>query len=187
MASVFRGTLDFMNQLGVYDVVLPYLLIFTIVFAILEKTKVFGVEEISGVKYTKKNLNAMVAFVIAFFVVASSKLVEIITKVSSNIVIVLIGVVLFLMVYGTFQEETEKGVFLSKGWNRVFAIMVFTIMIVIFLDAIKTGEESWLQTILNWVSQFWDNTAVASVILIIVIVGMMFYVINAGPKKDEKK
>lgn len=187
MASVFRGTLDFMNQLGIYDVVLPYLLIFTIVFAILEKTRVFGVDEVSGVKYSKKNLNAMVAFVTAFFVVASSKLVEIITKVSSNVVIVLVGVVLFLLVYGSFQEETEKGVFLSKGWNKVFAILVFIVMIVIFLDAIKTGENSWLQTVLGWFSQFWDNTAVASVVLIIVIIGIMFYIINSGPKKEEKK
>ena len=86
MVSTFRGALEFFQDIGIYDVVLPFLLIFTIVYAIFEKTKVLGTEEISGVKFAKKNLNAMVAFVIAFMVVASSKLVEIITEVSSNVV-----------------------------------------------------------------------------------------------------
>ena len=54
--SLFRGVLSFFNDIGIYDVILPFLLIFTIVFAILEKTKVLGVEEIEGKKYTKKSL-----------------------------------------------------------------------------------------------------------------------------------
>ena len=57
MVSTFRGVLEFFQDLGVYDVILPFLLIFTIVFAILEKARVFGTEEIDGTKYTKKNHN----------------------------------------------------------------------------------------------------------------------------------
>ena len=89
MASAFREVIEFFQDIGLYDVVLPFLLVFTIVFAILEKTRVFGTEKIEGNEYTKKNLNAVTAFVIAFFVVASSKLVEIITTVSSYTVILL--------------------------------------------------------------------------------------------------
>ena len=44
MASTFREVLLFFEQIGIYDVVLPFLLVFTIVFAILEKTKLFGTE-----------------------------------------------------------------------------------------------------------------------------------------------
>jgi len=50
MASPFRNTLDFFDNIGIFDVVLPFLLVFTIVFALLERTKVFGVEEIEGKK-----------------------------------------------------------------------------------------------------------------------------------------
>lgn len=187
MVSVFRGTIDFMNQLGVYDVILPFLLIFTIVFAILEKTRLFGTEEIEGIKYTKKNLNAMASFVIAFFVIASSQLVEIVTKVSSNVVIMLMGTVLFLLLYGSFQEETETGIFLSGGWNTVFAVLVFLGLGLIFLDAIKTGEKTWLQIVMDWLSQFWDNTAVATLVLIVIVIGIMFYIVGSTPGKKEKK
>ena len=41
MATPFREILEFFTRIGVFDVVLPFLLVFTIVFALLERTKVF--------------------------------------------------------------------------------------------------------------------------------------------------
>ena len=67
--TVLGGVLGFFRELGVYDVLLPFILVFTITFAILERTKLFGTEKDSkNVDHTKKNLNAMVAFVVAFLV-----------------------------------------------------------------------------------------------------------------------
>ncbi|PIN72650.1 hypothetical protein COV21_01515, partial [Candidatus Woesearchaeota archaeon CG10_big_fil_rev_8_21_14_0_10_45_5] len=90
MASNFRETLTLFEQLGVYDVILPLLLVFTIVFAILEKTMVLGYEKIGDKKYTRKNLNSMVAFVTALLVVGSTKLVAMINETVSNTVLLLI-------------------------------------------------------------------------------------------------
>ena len=95
--TVFRGVIEFFGELGIYDVVLPFLLVFTIVFAILEKTRVLGTEEINGKKYSKKNLNAIASFVIAFLVVASTKLVAVINQALANIVLLLLLVVFFLV------------------------------------------------------------------------------------------
>ena len=103
--TVLGGVLDFFKQLGIYDVVLPFILVFTIMFAILERTMIFGTE--GEKKHTKKNLNAMVSFVVAFLVVASSKLVEAITKVSSEIIVLLLLVVFFLMLVGRFYTSKE--------------------------------------------------------------------------------
>ena len=56
--SVFRGIISLFTKLGVYDIILPFLLVFTIMFAILEKTKILGSEKIEGREVTKKNINA---------------------------------------------------------------------------------------------------------------------------------
>ena len=56
--TVLGGVIGFFQRIGIYDVVLPFLLTFTIVFAILEKTRVFGVEKIEGADYPRKNLNS---------------------------------------------------------------------------------------------------------------------------------
>src|SRR3989338_801425 len=105
--SVFRNALMFFDKLGLYDVVLPFLLVFTIVFALFEKTRVFGTEKAGDKEYTRKNLNGMAAFVIAFFVVASSQLVQIIFKVSSQVVLLMFLSVFFLVLAGSFHTGKE--------------------------------------------------------------------------------
>lgn len=183
--SLFRGVLSFFNDIGLYDVVLPFLLVFTIVFAILEKTKVLGVEKIGDKEVTRKNLNSMVAFVIGFFVIASSKLVEIITQVSSYVVILLMLSVLFLLLIGSFMKEGE-GIALQGGWKTLFMFIMFVGIVLIFLNAI------------GWLQKFWDyvgqggmgGEAVGSIILIIIIIVFMVYILrepgSSWGHKDSK-
>lgn len=186
MASTFREILLFFNKIGVYDVVLPFLLVFTIVFAILEKTKVFGQEDVEGRKLTRKNINAMVAFVIAFLVIASSQLVEIITTVSSWMVILLMLSILFMILVGSFWKEGE-GVFLEKGWRSLFMIIMFVGIVVIFLEAIKTESgEPWLEYMFNYVVNNFTSTAVASIILILIMIGMVWVVIREPTRHTAK-
>ncbi len=191
--STFRGAIEFFDKIGIYDVILPFLLVFTIVFAILEKTKVFGTEEIDGKKITKKNLNSMAAFVIAFLVVASSKLVETITEVSSNVVVLLLLSVFFLLLVGSFFKEGGDSVFLEKGpWRYIFMIIMFIGIVGIFLHAIQTDDgEPWLEWAWDELTDNWTSSSVASVILIIVIVAFMFYIVRGGEpspaKKEEEK
>jgi len=170
----FRGVILFFDKIGLFDVVLPFLLVFTIVFAIFEKTKVLGTEEIDGKRYTKKNLNAMAAFTISFLVVASSQLVEIITKVSANAVIVLFLSVLFLMLVGSFYKEGEP-VFLEGGWKVVFMIIVFLAIVGIFLDAIKGADgRTWLQRLTDFAGGGNDQIAGAIVLLALVVFFIIF-------------
>src|SRR3989338_5716444 len=135
-ASTFRGTLDFLSQIGVFDVVLPFLLVFTIVFALLEKTRVFGTEKVGGEEYTKKQLNSLAAFVIAFFVIASSRLVEIVTKISSNVIILVLASVFFLLLAGSFHQQKPEGYFLEGRFKTLFMIVMFIGLVFIFLNAI---------------------------------------------------
>jgi len=58
--------IEFFDKLGVFDVLLPFLLVFTLVYALLEKTRIFGVDRVGEMEYSRKNLNAMTAFSIAF-------------------------------------------------------------------------------------------------------------------------
>jgi hypothetical membrane protein len=183
--SNFRGIIDFFDKVGLYDVVLPFILVFTIVFAILEKTKVLGTEDIGGKPYPRKNLNAMTAFVIAFLVVASSKLVEIITTVSSQIVILLLLSVLFLLLVGSFYKDAEGG-YLKGGWQTFFMFFMFIAIVLIFLGAIKDDNgNSWLDIFWNWTSQNGSGgDQIGAIILLVVLVLLMVYVIK-GPSKEE--
>jgi len=186
-ASTFRGTLDFLSELGVFDVILPFLLVFTIVFALLEKTRVFGTDKIGDQEYTKKPLNSLASFVIAFFVIASSRLVEIITEVSANVVVLLLASTFFLLLVGSFHEQKPEGFFLEKGrFRTLFMILMFFGLAFIFLNAIETKNKTWLTWLFDWLRQFTDNVSVAAVVLVVLVIGFMFYIGAIGNAHEDK-
>jgi hypothetical protein len=188
--TAFREVLEFFDRLGVYDVVLPFILVFTLVFAIFERTKVLGTEKIDGVEYGKKNLNAMVAFVIAFLVVASSQIVSLINSALPKIVILLFLGVFFLLLVGIFYSEKEE-VILGSPWKVMFMVIMFVGIVSIFLYSIPTASgEPFLTWILEFVVDNFSTTAVSSIILMIVVIGFMLYIIkepNKGSGSAESK
>lgn len=189
MVSVLGQIIVFFDKLGIYDVILPFLLVFTVVFAILEKTRVFGYEEFKGEKYTRKNLNSITAFVISFMVIASSKLVEAITRISANMVLLLFLIVFFLLLIGTFYGAGED-VSLQKGWRTFFMVIVFIGMLLIFLDGIRNEQGiSWLEVAFAYVTTYWSSTVFATLITIILIILFMYYVTKepSKPKVEKKK
>ncbi|MFH1408776.1 MAG: hypothetical protein ABIH34_02625 [Nanoarchaeota archaeon] len=179
--SVFRGIITFFDKIGIYDVVLPFLLVFTIVFAILEKTKILGTEEIDGKRYTKKNLNAMTAFVLGFLVVASTKIVSLINESLAIIVLLLLITVSFLLLIGSFYKESED-VFLHGTWRKVFMILMFIGVTLTFL-----GVGGWLDTGWEWLVDHWDTNWVGAIILLVIIIVLMFYITKeqGGPPKKQ--
>jgi len=184
--SVFRGVIEFFGDIGIYDVVLPFLLIFTVVFAILEKTKILGTEEIEGKKYTKKNLNAMTSFVMAFLVVASTKLVSLINQAMANVALIVLVLVSFLLLIGTFYKE-EEDVFLGGGWRTVFMILVFIAIVLIFLNSIPAeGYSSWLAFFWEWIVDNWGTKWVGSMILIVIVILFMWIVVKEQGKSSTK-
>ena len=186
MASGFRGILDFFDNIGLFDVVLPFLLVFAIVFAIFEKTKVLGTDIVDGTVYTKKNLNAIVAFSISFLVVASSELVEIITKVSSQMVVLMFLGVFFLLLVGIFFREGEP-VYLDGGWKVVTMVIMGLGIAGIFLNTLKTDNgDTWLERIMDFFRGGTDEL-VGSIVLLAIIVGFMIFMIRDPQPKVEKK
>lgn len=179
--TAFRGAIEFLDRLGIYDVVLPFLLTFTIVFAIFERTKIFGTEKIGGQEYPRKNLNAIAAFVIALIVVASTKIVAVINQALSKIVLLLLIAISFLILIGTFYGKDEE-VKLSGTWREWG--MTFMALGVILVFAYEVG---WLTPLWNYLMSNWNSNVVGSIILIILIIMFMAYVTKAEPKPKGGK
>lgn len=186
-ASTFRETLIFFDRLGVYDVILPFLLVFTIVFAILEKTRVLGTEVIDGEKTSRKNLNAMTAFVISFLTVASSQIVAIINQTAAHVVILLLLSVFFLMLAGSFMKESKDPFFLEKPWSSIFMGIMFVGIIFVFLNAIRADDgTTWLMVIFGWLTSINNSTAVSSIVMMIVLVLFIWFIMKGADQGTKK-
>src|SRR3989344_8350200 len=138
MASALGNAIEFLRNFGLFDVILPFLLVFTITFAILEKTKILGHDK---EKNPKKNLDAMVAFTIAFFVVAASNIVQAIQVSLPAISMVLLIVVVFMLLLGSIAGESgDKGFHLWEkdgpyrwaGWLVVIFVVIAILAIFLY-------------------------------------------------------
>ncbi len=183
--SVFRNAIDFLAELGIYDVVLPFLLIFAIVFAVLEKTKIFGTEKVEGVEYTRKNVNAIVAFVAALLVVASAKMVAAINITVARLLIILVLAIMFLLLYGTFFGEKQDLFEDLKSKRGLFFIIMFAGVILIFLDSLTRSDgKSYLRYFYEQVRYNFTSTTVATIIFLLIILSFIFWLVKSpAPKK----
>jgi len=136
--TILGNVILFFDKIGIYDVVLPFILVFAIVYAILEKSRILGMVKQGDKEYTNKNVNSLVAFVISFFVIASAQLVEIIAQVSSQVVILLLLSVFFLLLIGSFMA-TEKEMALEGPLQTFFiGVMLVGIFPLLFYDYYST-------------------------------------------------
>lgn len=187
--SAFSGAITLLEDLGVFEVVLPFFLVFTLVFAYLEKTKIFGTEMYksgSGETYElpRKNLNAMTALTIAFLTVASSQLVTVISEIAANSVLVLMLGFSFTLVVGAFMQETDDGFYLEGTWKNIFMALSFVGIALIFLNALD-----WLQPAIDAILSVGNNEVASSIALLAVMAGFVAFIVTGtsteGTPSDE--
>ncbi|MBU3940354.1 MAG: hypothetical protein KKH88_00280, partial [Nanoarchaeota archaeon] len=154
MTSPLVNAIEFLKEFGFFDVVLPFLLVFSISFAVLEKTKILGVE--SDGKTPKKQINSMVAFVIGMIVVATNKIVTILNEAIPNIVLLLVMIVLFLMLAGTLAKNDKDGFKLDSKLQTTLVIVSLISIIIILLTTISldNGMSVW-DTFWDWLIVSW--------------------------------
>src|SRR3989344_4285795 len=116
----FGDVFSSLQELGVINYVLPFLLIFAIMFAILEKTHILGKD--------KTNINVVVSSVVGLLLVVQQGIVEIINlflpRVSLIIVVALMGLLVIAMLAGKEYEGLS---------GSVFGIAVILVVIAIVL------------------------------------------------------
>lgn len=179
MVSALGKAIEFMQEFGFFDVVLPFLLVFTIIFGILEKTRIFGEEKIGDKSYPKKNLNSMVAFVIAFFVVAAKEVVMSLQVSLPMVALVLVILLSFMMLAGSFMGDKTFS-FEDKKWAVFLTLVSFIAVLLIFLNSF-----GWLNPVIAFFSAN-PSTVLIPTILVAVVIGTIVYVVGGGAPKENK-
>lgn len=187
MASTLENAIQFFRDFGLFDVVLPFLLVFTIIFAILEKTRILGVEGSGDKTIPKKNLNSMVAFVVALLVVATNKIVNALNQALPNVVLLIVVSISFLLLIGVFRK-TEEFDFSNahKGYYKIFVLFFLLAVIWIFMDALPRDDGlSWGDYFFNYVVNNASGSVVASFVFLAIVIGTVFYVVQSPTKPSE--
>lgn len=93
---------------GFYEYFLPFLLVFVVLFAILEKTFIFGKVGKDGDEVPKTNINIVVALIISLFMVIRTDLVLIMNNYLSKMSFFIIIAVMVMIVIAMFAGKDVK-------------------------------------------------------------------------------
>jgi len=151
------------------DYILPWVLVFVLIFAILEKSKILGED--------KKQVNAIIGAVSGFILLAFPASRELVVKLIPFMVIVAVILFVFLLLYG-FVSGEKKGDPLNK-WVKV---AIGTGIAIALTAAVLILTDSW--------DKFWDfltgSSVGTSILFIIVAGGAVLAVLFGGKdKKDD--
>lgn len=129
--------------------VYPFLLIFFIVFAVLEKTKVLGDNQ--------KQLNALLAFVIGLIFVGAVFPKLVVANMILFLTVALVIVFVVLLLWG-FVSSGEKGFEISKGLKTfLFIVLGIAVVVAVFWAVGVGGGFFDFLFSSSWSNAFWTN------------------------------
>lgn len=179
MASTTLGNLaKSLERIGFVDVLLPFLLIFTVIFAVLEKTKIMG----EG----KRNMNVGIAFIFALLVVvphvtgnfpAGYDPVKIINAALPSVSLVVVAVIALMILIGVFAHDRVMLGLTAPGWVGLFSIVT---LVFIFGSAAgwwKTGFLKWLENIFG--------TDIVAVAIMLLVFGIIIAFVTGGGEQEK--
>ena len=161
----------FSSELG--QVTLIFVLVFTMVFAVLQKAKVFG----DG----KKQIDALIGLAVALIVISAGYATDIISQLIPFLAITLVIILIFMVLIGFLFKE---GSFDMPGWLKMsIGILIFIALVIAVLQV--TGAWDWLYDLVF--SGETGSALVTNVILIVVLIAVVAAVIFGSGKSEEKK
>ncbi|MBN2111483.1 hypothetical protein JW707_00120 [Candidatus Woesearchaeota archaeon] len=165
MAST-QSALYYLENIGLTDVILPFVLVFTVIFAILQKAKIFGAES--------KKYNVIFSLVVSLLVViphvtgqypAGADVVDIINQSIPAVSVLVIAVIMFLVLAGIFFEP--KG----GGWVSGL-VLLLSIIAVTWIFGKAAG---WWYNMPFWL----NDPDVQALVVIILVFGIIIWFVTS--------
>lgn len=149
------------------EVLLPFLLVFVLVFAVLQKTKVLG--------ENKNQIDALVALVVGLILIGVDSARNFIVNILPWLAVGLVVILIYLLLFG-FVGSNEKGIQLEKWMKPTFAIL--SVIFVVVLVLIYSGY---------WEKIFSDSLTSSSWlpnVIFLIIIGAAMAIALGGKKKE---
>ena len=159
----FGNLLSRLQQLGFFDYVLPFLIIFALVFGILTKTKIFD---------QNKGINAIIALAIGLMALQFDLVPRFFSELFPRLGIGL-AFILTIMVLGGLFWDTE-------GQALNYILLGISAIIIIIVLASTAEVSSWWYSWSFYYSNFGD------ILIVIGVVAVMIAVVATANSKERK-
>lgn len=174
----FQSFVNWLTSMGLMDIILPFLLIFTVIFAVLEKSKIFG--------ENKKNIHTVLAIIIGLVVVIPHTVggynqigfdpVDIMNGALPAIAVVVIAVLMLLILIGVWGGRATWTTGSLATW-----IFILSLIVVIWAFGAAAGKlPGW-----DWIQSNLGEEVVSFVIIILVFALIIAFITGRDEGKEK--
>lgn len=170
---VFKDALLYLQYLGLWDVLIPFALLFAVMYAVLEKTGVF----------TKKNVNVTIAVSIALLAVIPHvtggyppglDIVLIINAFFPQIALVIVSIVMVLILTGLISGNAQSSQLSSKlssyaAWISIGIVLFF------MLNSLSPFSQTWGPSF-----SFLNDPQLQAFVISALVFGLVVYFVTRG-------
>jgi len=170
-----------LSQYGFIDFVLPFLLIFSLVFMILELSNLLKVSPDDTVG---RKLNALFSFGFALLSIYNQDLVKWLLSFIPSATIAIIGFTLIVIVLSITNKKIPS-------WLRgLFAFLVIGIILWLAINSLSiTGSSSTSSPLISILSYTINYLMQSGVLELLIVFGLIFlvlmWIVGGGEKKEE--
>ena len=153
------------------QIILPFLLVFTLIFAILEKSKVLG--------ENKSQINAIIALAVGLLLLVFDYPREIIIKTVPFLAVASVVILIFMVLYGFVGGTKEGG--LPKGLKITAGIIIGIGLLI----AVLWAAGVWSDVYNFFYSGKWAEVVWVNFVFVGIVVAAIAAVIASGKSKEE--
>ena len=158
------------QQIGIYGVVLPFILVFTLCFAILEKTNILG--------QNKKNLNIIISLVMGLLFLQNVYLVERVQFFLPNVAFAVIVFLMLLLLMGVSMGDAA-GTMWANNWK--WAALVLAVLALLWASTTDMAGFGFL----DWWASMDDS--LKQMIFLGVFIALIVFFVQKGDSTGKPK
>ena len=168
--GTFDELFNTLGEAGFFTYLLPFVVMFAISFALLERVKIFG--------SSARKINGIVAIAMGFLFLQNTYLLELFHRLVPNVSFILLAVLLGLLILGIFAGEHTQ-------WSGVllFLAFLFSLASIITAAVYPNLGEGYA----NWYSFLYDldSGTKATIFGVIIIALILYFTLRTTPAEGE--
>jgi len=157
------------SDFGIYDVALPFLLVFTIVFAVLQKSKILGDKA--------KNFNVVIALVIGILFVRNTQLVTLINRFLPNVSIFIVIFLMLLLLLAIFIKEEYA------GWGNGMLAVAGIVSVLAIIWSLSVDYLSGRYLLPDWLTNLDSRTK--SIIIFVAVFVIIIWLVTREKEEGQ--
>ena len=164
----YQDVFQFLVDIGVVHVILPFLLVFLIVFSYLQRTKVLGTERKGE---PKRRINAMMSFVFGFLTVLTTSQLDAIGIITSYLVLLIVVGLFVALLLGMAGAKLGKPGTVVTG----LAVAIFVLTVLYALGQAGVVDPNTVEAL------FWP------IIFVIALTTVIAYIFRKEPETQPAR